>query len=202
MTPGTQWSPRVSNTLGPMTPRSRLRFLREAPLRLFPEVVPRNHFRLLRHRSMPLITQLPNFGLMYGAILWILVFIFMIVTLQVHYYGLPIELRTHDSLAWQKSPWQETLGVYLAVGEKYYVNGQLVSRENLRVRLKQELDRRMVWTVYFEADHDTLNMNAIYAMDTIQGLGAKLVWITPKVREELEYQNQQSDRNSIETSNS
>jgi biopolymer transport protein ExbD len=151
---------------------------------------------------MPLITQLPNFGLMYGAILWILVFIFMIVTLQVHYYGLPIELRTHDSLAWQKSPWQETLGVYLAVGEKYYVNGQLVSRENLRVRLKQELDRRMVWTVYFEADHDTLNMNAIYAMDTIQGLGAKLVWITPKVREELEYQNQQSDRNSIETSNS
>jgi biopolymer transport protein ExbD len=198
MTPGTQWSPRVSNTLGPMTPRPRWRFFREATLRLFPEVVPRNHFRLLRHRPIPLITQLPNFGLMYGAILWILVFIFMIVTPKVHYYGLPIELRKHDSLVSQKSPWQETLGVYLAVGEKYYVNGQLVSREKLRIRLKQELDRRMVWTVYFEADHDTLNMNAIYAMDTIQGLGAKLVWITPKVREELEYKGHGSDRNSIE----
>jgi hypothetical protein len=29
-------------------------------------------------------------------------------------------------------------------------------------------------------------MNAIYVMDTIQGLGGKLVWITPKVREEYE----------------
>ena len=57
----------------------------------------------------------------------------------------------------------------------------------------------MVWTVYFEADQDTLNMNAIYAMDTIQGLGAKLVWITPKVREELEHEDDRSDRNSIET---
>jgi hypothetical protein len=30
------------------------------------------------------------------------------------------------------------------------------------------------------------DMDAIYAMDTIQVLGAKLVWITPKVREELQ----------------
>ena len=199
MTPGTQLFPQVSNTLGPMTPRPRWRFLRDATLRLFPEVVPRNYFRLLRHRPMPLITQLPNFGLMYGAVLWILVFIFMIVTPQGHYYGLPIELRTHDSVVWQKSPWQETLSVYLAVGEKYYVNGQLVSREGLRGRLKQELDRRMVWTVYFEADNDTLNMNAIYAMDTIQGLGAKLVRITPKIREQLEYKDDRSDLNTIES---
>jgi hypothetical protein len=47
----------------------------------------------------------------------------------------------------------------------------------------------MVWTVYFEADYDTLNGDAIYAMGTIQGLGAKLVWITPKVREELQQRN-------------
>lgn len=199
MTPGTQLSPQVSNTLGPMTPRPRWRFLREATLRLFPEVVPRNYLPLLRHRPMPLITHLPNFGLMYGAVLWILVFIFMIVTPQGQYYGLPIDLRTHDPVGWQKSPWQETLSVYLAVGEQYYVNGQLVSREDLRGRLKQDLDRRVVWTVYFEADHDTLNMNAIYAMDTIQGLGAKLVWITPKVREELNDEDDRSNRNSIET---
>jgi hypothetical protein len=43
---------------------------------------------------------------------------------------------------------------------------------------------------HFEADHDTLNMNAIYVMDTIQGLGGKLVWITPKVREELQQKDQ------------
>jgi len=165
-------------------------FSKEVSLRLFPEVVPRNYLRLFRHRPMRLITQLPNFGLMYGAILWILVFLFMIVTERSHNYGLPIELRTHNSQVWPKSPWQETLGVYLAAGEKYYVNGQLVSREDLRARLQQELSRRAVWTVYFEADYDTLNMNAIYVMDTIQGLGAKLVWITPKVREELQQKDQ------------
>jgi hypothetical protein len=27
-------------------------------------------------------------------------------------------------------------------------------------------------------------MDDIYAMDTIQGCGAKLIWITPKLREE------------------
>ncbi len=47
----------------------------------------------------------------------------------------------------------------------------------------------MVWTVYFEGDYDTLNMNAIYAMDTIQGLGARLIWITPKIREELQHRS-------------
>lgn len=42
----------------------------------------------------------------------------------------------------------------------------------------------------FEADFDTLNMDAIHAMDTIEGLGANLVWITPKVREELQQKDQ------------
>jgi biopolymer transport protein ExbD len=164
-------------------------FAKEVSLRLFPEVVPRNHLRLLRHRPMTLITRLPNFGLMYGAVLWILVLFFMIFTGPGRSHGLPIELRTRYSLAGQKSSSQETLGVYLAVGEKYYVNGHLVSREGLGTKLKEELSRRADWTVYFEADHDTLNMNAIYAMDTIQGLGGKLVWITPKVREELQQKN-------------
>ena len=169
---------------------SRRYFANEVSLRLFPDVVPRNHLRLLRHRPMPLITRLPNFGLMYGAVLWVLVFFFMIFAGQGHYYGLPIELRTCYSLAGQESLSQETLGVYLAVGEKYYVNGQLVSRDDLGTKLQQELSHRADWTVYFEADHDTLNMNAIFVMDTIQGLGGKLVWITPKVREELQQKDQ------------
>jgi biopolymer transport protein ExbD len=154
--------------------------------RIFPSMVLRNVLPWHRRRPIPLITQLPNFGLIYGAVLWILIFLFMIVEEPRHYYGLPIDFRTHDSVIWDKSPWQETLSVYLAVGEKYYINGQPVPREALRTRLQQELNHRMVWTVYCEADYDTLNMNAIYAMDAIQGLGAKLVWITPKVREELQ----------------
>jgi biopolymer transport protein ExbD len=159
-------------------------------LDIFPAMPPRNVLAWHRHRPTPLVTQLPNFGLIFGAVLWILIVLFMVLRDPHHYYGLPIDLRTRDSVIWEKSPWQETLSVHLAVGEKYYLNGQQVPREALRTNLQQALGRRMVWTVYFEADYDTLNTDAIYAMDTIQGLGAKLVWITPKVRDEL----QQRDR--------
>jgi hypothetical protein len=38
----------------------------------------------------------------------------------------------------------------------------------------------MVWTVYFEAHRDCTFEEAAYAMDTIQSLGAKVVWLTPK----------------------
>ena len=162
-------------------------------LRMFPGMVLRNVLPFPRPRPIPLIAQLPNFGLIYGAVLWILIFLFMIVEEPRHYYGLPIDFRTYDSVVWEKNPWQETLGVYLAVGEKYYINGQPVPREALRTRLEQELNKRMVWTVYFEADYDTLNMDAIYAMDAIQGLGAKLVWITPKVRKELRQKEQSAE---------
>jgi biopolymer transport protein ExbD len=143
-----------------------------------------------RHRLTSLITQTPNFGLTCGAVLWILVFQFMVFTETSHHYGLPIKLRTHDSVRWTKSPWQETLSVYLAVRERHYINGQAVLREDLSARLRQELGRRVAWTAYFEADFDTLNMDVIYAMDTIQGLGANLVWITPKVRAELQHKDQ------------
>ncbi len=152
---------------------------------MFPGMILRNVLTWHRHRPIPLITQLPNFGLIYGAVIWILITLFMILRIPRQLYGVPIDLRTHDFVGGGKSPWPETLSVYLAVGEKYYINGQPVPRDALRARLQQELSHRMVWTVYFEADSDALYMDTIYAMDTIQGLGAKLVWITPKVREEL-----------------
>jgi len=164
--------------------------------RIFPGMMLQNVLPVPRYRPIPLLTEMPNFGLIYGAVLWILIFLFIIVEQRRSYHGLPIDLSTHELLLWHKSPWAETLSVYLGVGEKYYINGEPVSREALRARLQQELSRRAVWTVYFEADYDTLNMNAIYAMDVIQSLGAKLVWITPKVRQQLT-QNHSHEVNSV-----
>ena len=43
----------------------------------------------------------------------------------------------------------------------------------------------MVRTVYFQADERNTFMSAIYSFDTLRGLGAKVVWITPEIREEL-----------------
>ena len=160
-------------------------------LSILPGLPLRNVLPFPRHRPLPVIAQLPNFGLICGAVLWILVFLFMIVRDQHRYQGLAVDFKRSDSINWANSPWTETLSVYLAVGEKYYVNNNPVKKEALRETLQGELSRRMAWVVYFEADNDTLNMDAIYAMDVIQGLGAKLVWITPKTRRALE-QNEQS----------
>jgi len=161
--------------------------------RIFPEMVPRHCVRWIAHRPQPLLTDLPNFGLICGAVLFVLVFIFMIFTAPHPSRGLYVQLRTRDARLATNSPWPDTLSVYLGAGEKFYVNGQIVRKDELATKLQQELDHRAEWTVYFEADYDTLNMNAIYAMDTIQGLGAKLVWITPQVRKELEEQSARQD---------
>jgi biopolymer transport protein ExbD len=153
--------------------------------RLFPETVPGNCVRWMVPRPRRWPEELPNFGLIYGAVILAVLFIFMILPDRAPYRGLHISLGEPRKLPAQDNPWPETLGVYLGKGERLYVNGQAVAKEQLGARLQQELNRRVEWTVYFEADRDTLNMNAIYAIDTIQGLGAKLVWITPKTREEM-----------------
>ena len=67
-------------------------------------------------------------------------------------------------------------------------------RGSLRTALLELLSRRVEWTVYFEADFDTLYMDDIYAIETIQGCGAKLIWITPKMREEWRHKEQSPQR--------
>jgi biopolymer transport protein ExbD len=88
-------------------------------------------------------------------------------------------------VALQKSPWPETLTVYVDGQGRFYVNEQPVPKEELRTKLSEELEKRMVWTVYFEADKNCTFADAIYSFDKIQGLGAQVAWITPHMREEL-----------------
>ena len=154
-------------------------------LRIFPGMHLRNVISLPRHRRIPLFADLPNFGLVCGALLWILLFIFMIDSNGPR-YGLLIDLRAHDFVGWTNGSSQDTLGVYLAAGGTYYVNNKPVKREALREALQSELGHRAVWVVYFEADGDALNLDAIYAMDVIRATGARLIWLTPKMRQELQ----------------
>jgi biopolymer transport protein ExbD len=97
--------------------------------------------------------------------------------------GLFVDIREQRAVMSQKGPWAETLGVYVDGKGQFTVNGQAVARAKLRGKLEDELGRRVVWTVYFEADGDCAFLDAAYAFDTIQGLGAKVVWITPGTRE-------------------
>ena len=163
----------------------RKRFGKKAEVpRIFPETAPRHCVRWTAHRPQQPLSELPNFGLAWGAVMLALVFIFILLLTPYPSKGLYVQFGPRHAEWQQKNPWGETLSVYLGPGEKFYVNGQRVAKEELGAKLQKKLNQRAEWTVYFEADHDTLNMNAIYAMDTIQGLGAKLVWITPKMRKE------------------
>jgi biopolymer transport protein ExbD len=156
---------------------------RKDSLRIFPEMVPRNAIPLRRHRPVLLIKDFPNFGLVYGGILWILIFIFMSAQPRTP-MGLLVDFSGERTVGVEKSPWTETMAVYVDAKGRFFVNGNAVTREELRSKLQEELLRRGIWVVYFEADGDCLYMDAAHAIDTIQGLGAKLIWITPKTRKE------------------
>jgi biopolymer transport protein ExbD len=156
----------------------------KSTLRMFPGMVVRNAIPFQRHRPIPLIKDLPNFGLITGCLLFSLMFIYMIIRPRTP-RGLLVNVGARNAVVRQKSPWPETLSVYVDGQDRFYVNGQSVPKDELRTKLSEELGKRMVWTVYFEADEHCMFMDAIYSMDTIQRLGAKVAWITPQIREEL-----------------
>ena len=153
---------------------------------ILPDIPLRNVFPWRRHCSPPLITELPNFGLVFGAILWILLFLWIIARQPIPHYGLAVDFRAGELSKLQKSPWPETLGVYLGADGTYYVNKRPTVEKELHATLERELNRRIVWDVYLEGDQDAQYKEAIYAIDVIQKLGARVIWITPKVRKQLE----------------
>jgi biopolymer transport protein ExbD len=99
------------------------------------------------------------------------------------------------AVVWEKSPWPDTLAVYVRTPARFFVNNQEVDRNELRSKLTEQLGRRAEWTVYFEADADTVYMDAVYAMDVIQCCGAKLIWVTPKMREQWLHTPESPPRN-------
>ena len=128
--------------------------------------------------------DLPNFGLFTSTLLNILMFIFMIFMAPRTPTGLMIPMTVRNPGAGLESPRTETVGVYVAAGGQFFVNGQAVARDQLSERLRQELGKRVVWTVYVEADDDVEFSRVTFVFGTIKGLGAEVYWITPRIREE------------------
>jgi biopolymer transport protein ExbD len=150
--------------------------------RMFPEMKLRNVIPWKRRDPMPLIKEAPNFGLIYGGILWILVLIHMMV-MPMTPIGIWVDFREQKAVGVEKSPWTESVSVYVDARRGYLVNGHPVRGEELQAELKKELSKQMVWTAYLDADPDCSFGDIVHAMDTIQGLGAKFEWITPKTLE-------------------
>lgn len=67
---------------------------------------------------------------------------------------------------------------------RVYLNYKQTSREDLPKELEQELRSLPTPVVHFDADSDILFMDAAWALDIIQGLGAKAILITPDSKAE------------------
>jgi biopolymer transport protein ExbD len=158
---------------------------RDRAPRIAPEAFYGTSLRLRPHRTVPLMLDMPNFGMYWGWILVAPMAIFMIAHTPKMEYGFSVRLPSRYVAALPGGPGSESLGVYVRDGGRFYVNGRVVPRERLRATLEEELSRRVSWTVYFEADDNIDFRQAAYAIDTIQGLGAQVYWITPRVRQEL-----------------
>jgi biopolymer transport protein ExbD len=170
---------------------ARRKFAWGLPLRIFPDMVLRNVTSITKHGPLAPIHGMPHWGLFFGAILWILMFIFMLGPRPSH--GLFVNLSSRKATAWT-GPAQETLSVYVDPKGRFFVNGEEIARKSLHTKLLDHLSRSTSWSVYFEADSNSLYVDTIYAVDTIQGCGAKFIWITPKMREEWKSQERSLKR--------
>jgi biopolymer transport protein ExbD len=160
--------------------------------RMFPDMVLRNVLPIRKHAPLRLIHDPPHWPLFCVAILSFLIFAFMSFG-PLPSKGLLVTLKNRDAVAWEKSPWPDALEVYVRAPARFFVSGQEVSRSDLHAKLIEQLHRRPEWTVYFEAEPDVAFMQAAYTIDTIQACEAKLVWITPKMREDWQQKRKESE---------
>ena len=154
------------------------------PQLIFPEIPLRYSLAFREFRPSATHPVLPNFGMYWGWILMVLMVIFWIITPRVP-TGLMVGVPSLYVAERPRAPESESLGVYVANGGKYYVNGHLVARDELRARLQEELGHRSFWIAYFEGDDDVAYGQVVYAIDTIRGLGAQAYFLSPRIREEF-----------------
>jgi len=168
-------------------------FRRENSLRMLPEIAVRNVTARVRHRPMAMISGFTNLTVTWIGVLCSLVVIFYwCLILPMRQYGLTVNFRSPGGGAVTASPWAETMSVYIDGQGRFFVNGKIVDETPLEERLRGELSKRAVWTVYVEADAGSSFQQTVFAMDTIEGLGGKVIWITPKTRKEWEESKEKS----------
>ena len=163
-------------------------------MRMFQDMVLHNVLPCAKHAPMRPIHEPPHWPLFSVAIMSILMFTFMVFR-PLNSKGLRVTWKNRGAVVWEKSPWPDTLEVYIRTPARFFVNGEEVDRNNLSSKLIEQLARRAEWTVYFEADADTAYRDTIYAIDVIQGCGAKLIWVTPKMREKWQHATESSPKN-------
>jgi biopolymer transport protein ExbD len=155
-----------------------------APRRMLPEMPMRQVMAWRPQRAIARPSAVPvQFGPMFSMVLLALAAITMPDSMR-HEQGLALDIDTKQVARASDSPWRETMSVYVTARGEFVVNGAPVAKRELKNRVAAELNRRTSWLVYVEADDSVEFSEVAYAMDTIEGLGAQVFWITPAVRKE------------------
>lgn len=153
-------------------------------LRLYPDADPRSLPLSMRRRHVPIVRVLPGIGLM---ACWGLLALLAIFAIYPPHLSKGIRIQLEDpGAARQHGPWKQTVGLYVRGGEDFRVNEERIARERLREKLLSELGRQAVWVVYVEADVGAKFGDVAYALGTAEGLGARVVWMTPGIRADWE----------------
>jgi biopolymer transport protein ExbD len=152
--------------------------------RMLPELRLRQVIAWRPQRPIARLSAFPvHFVTVFAGLELVLITLFMTITPTTP-QGLTVDLATRQIAKATDSPWPETLSLYAGADDTIYLNGAAVAPGELRTRLQHELDKRTVWIVYVEADSDVQASIPFSIIDTVQGLGAQLFWITPAVRKE------------------
>jgi biopolymer transport protein ExbD len=136
-------------------------------------------------RKQKPIAAVPLFGLLHGFLL-VAMFGAALNWNPQRSAGLVVNMPPAGTSIDAKSPWSETVGVYVCAHGGFYVNGEGVAHDELRNKLLSALRTRNAdWSAYLEADQNATAGEFEYAMSVIQEVGARLIWVTPEMREEL-----------------
>src|SRR5882724_5953893 len=151
--------------------------------RIFPEIKLRN-LTVWKGRTFSpslVASTLNAFSVSWICVLMTLVTIFMVFRPRPP-MGLFIDWKERSHVSATERPWTETMSVYIARPGQFYVNGIPTKRQELESRLRAELGRRAVWTVYLEADDDTMFMDTVTRSMRFRGWERK--WFGSRRRRE------------------
>src|SRR5215472_17370314 len=94
--------------------------------RILPDMAITSVIPLRRHRPMPLIRVLPDFRTAWFCVIGVLTVLFCLFLTSWNWRptGLPVDFKLERGVAVEKSPWAETMAVYVDAKRGFFVNGK------------------------------------------------------------------------------
>jgi biopolymer transport protein ExbD len=143
-------------------------------------------FGFRKRRPMPRFHRIPNFGLFFFIAMLAPLIAFMILRVSVTVsMGIKTHLTRPTGFSVNIDPHSKPLLVWIDADSNFFLNEKKIARNDLRAALKRELSKRAELTVYFEADGNIFFGDAAFAMNEIKNASGKLVWLTPKTRQDF-----------------